>query len=261
MDISVFEESPSCDHLYFSKQVMFPGEYKLADITARCHYSLPARLSGSSWDQKAEKLARSSLMFSDSVSRSNPNQGVKVLRRGGSWQNLWAGSDLHRLTLPWTLQSGFHTGFTNEWIKIRFGDNPWRTAVIWGMQFMKEQVELQGTVEPQVGYKYSGDVLNGVYTNWRKPFGTEDGMVKFTVTPSDLDENGLYYFKQPAPDQDKSLVFIASEFQLKFGVGMLNFDFLGTFYDFNAAKTGVKSGKADDWNDKKIGNFWIKGSL
>ena len=63
MDMSVVEESPSCDHLYFSKQVMFWGDYKLAGITGRCHYSRPAQLSGSVWDQKAEKLARSSLMM------------------------------------------------------------------------------------------------------------------------------------------------------------------------------------------------------
>ena len=63
VNMSVFEESPSCDHLYFSKQVFFWGDYKVGDIAGRCHYSKPAQMMSNSWDQKAEKLARSSLMF------------------------------------------------------------------------------------------------------------------------------------------------------------------------------------------------------
>ena len=200
------------------------------------------------------------MLASDPVSRDSPEQGVKLQRQGGAWHHLWAHSGVHRLSLPWSLSSGFHTGVNNEWIKIKLGQNPWRTAVIWGLQLMKKQVELKGTIEPQIFYKYTPDVQNGVYSSWRKPHGTENGMVKFTISHSDLDDNGLYYFKQPSPNQDKSLILIASEIQVKFDAGLLNFDFLGTFYDYNSAKSGSNSGKDDNWNEKNVGNFWIKGA-
>ena len=259
-NVSVFEESPSCDHLYFSQQVLAWGDYKVANIPGRCDFSRPAQLVSSAWDQKAEKLARSSLMFSDLVSRDSPDQGVKVHREGGTLENLWAAS-AHRLVLPWTIQSGFDTGESQEWLKFKFGQNPWRTAVIWGLQLMKEQVAAAGTVQPMIYYKYSPDVTNGLYSHWRKPHGTEDGFLKLTISETDLDDNGLYYFKQPAPHQEKNMIFIASEVQLKFDAGIINFDFLGTFYDYNVAKTGLKDGKADNWNEKNIGDFWMKGSF
>lgn len=258
-NISVFEESPTCDHLYFSKQVLFWGDYKVANIAGRCQYSKPAELVSAAWDQKAEKLARSSLMWSDPVSRATPDQGVKVQREGGTLENLWAASSLHKLVLPWTLHSGFDTGHSQEWLKFKFGQNPWRTAVIWGLQLMRKQVEAAGTVKPMIYYKYSPDVASGVYTAWRKPHGTEDGFLEFSITETDLDVNGLYYFKQPAPNQDKNMIFIASEVLVKFDAGIINFDFLGTFYDYNVAKSGLKDGKADNWNEKNIGNFWMKG--
>ena len=48
---------------------------------------------------------------------------------------------------------------------------------------------------------------------------------------------------------------------MKFDAGIINFDFLGTFYDYNVAKSGLKDGKADNWNEETIGNFWMKGLL
>ena len=257
-NISVFSESPSCDHLYFTKQVFFWGDYKVGNIAGRCQYSSPAQLLSSAWDQKAEKLARRSLMFSDLLSLESPDQGVKVHRQGGTLENLWATSQ-HRLVLPWTLRSGFDTGENNEWLKVKFGQNPWRTAVIWGLQLMRSQVAAAGTVEPKIYVKYSPDITSGVYSNWRKPHGTEDGYLKFSIQETDLDDNGLYYFKQPAPNQDKNMIFVASEVQVKFDAGIINFDFLGTFYDYNVAKSGLKNGKADNWNEENIGNFWMKG--
>ena len=259
-NISVFAESPSCDHLYFSKQVFFWDDYKVGNIPGRCHYSSPAKLVSNSWDQKAEKLARKSLMFSDLLSVESPDQGVKVQREGGALENLWAASR-HRLVLPWTLNSGFDTGNNNEWLRFKFGQSPWRTALIWGLQLMRRQVAGAGTVEPMIYYKYQPDVTNGVYSSWRKPHGTQDGFLKFSISESDLDDNGLYYFKQPAPNQDKDMIFIASEVQVKFDAGIINFDFLGTFYGYNIAKSGLRSGKADNWNEKNIGNFWMKGLL
>ena len=78
LNVSVYDQSPSCDHLYFSKQVLFWGDYRVGDIAGRCHYSKPAELVSDAWDQKAEKLAGSSLMFGDSLSRETPAQGVQL---------------------------------------------------------------------------------------------------------------------------------------------------------------------------------------
>ena len=82
-----------------------------------------------------------------------------------------------------------------------------------------------------------------------------------SLSDSDLDDTGIYYFKQPSPDQDKNLMFVATHIYVKIATGYLNFDFLGTFYDFNVAKSGKKSGIDDNFNERGISDFWIKGLL
>ena len=55
------------------------------------------------------------------------------------------------------------------------------------------------------------------------------------------------------------MMFVATHVFVRTSSGYLNFDFLGTFYDFNVAKSGLKSGIADNFNERGISNFWIKG--
>ena len=227
--VAEFPESPTCDDLYFRKGVMFWDDYTVGGISGSCHYNKPASFDGYNWDQKSEKLARTSLMFTDKTSVQSPDQGIKVkFGSSGPWENLWDAS-WHKVVFPWTSESGFRTGEDSDWVSFHFGStNP--TVVVWGMRFLKTQVISKGTINVGLTYEYEHDKTTGAYSGaWRKPTGTENGDQWFSITASDLDEAGLYYFKQPAPNQDKNLILIASHLHVKIAKGYLNFDFLGTF--------------------------------
>ena len=111
----------------------------------------------------------------------------------------------------------------------------------------------------KLSYKHEPDITAGAYSagDWRKPAGTETGKLTFSLTSSSLDDNGLYYFKQPSPNQQKNLLFVATEVKVVLNAGYLNFDFLGTFYDQDTAVTGIKDSRDDDWNTRYISDFWI----
>ena len=84
--------------------------YKVGGVYGTCQYSKPAWYNGYNWNQKSEKLARTSLMFSDKTSVQSPNTGIQVkFGDGGAWEMLWATTD-HKLSIPWTMDSGFYTG-------------------------------------------------------------------------------------------------------------------------------------------------------
>ena len=261
--IAEFPESPTCDDLYFRKGVMFWDDYLVGGVEGSCHYNKPVSFNGYKWDQKSEKLARTSLMFTDKTSIQSPDQGIKVkFGSSGPWENLWDAS-YHKVVFPWTSESGFRTGENADWVHFHFGSsNP--TVVVWGMRFMKAQVISKGSFSVNLAYKYHHDETGGAYSGLRKPTGTEDsagsGQV-FSISASDLDDAGLYYFKEPAPNQNKNLILIASHLYVKIAKGYLNFDFLGTFYDFNVAKSGKKSGIDDDFNERGISNFWMEGLM
>ena len=72
---SDFPAVTSCDDLYFKKQALFWDDYRIGNIAGSCHYSKPANLLYGSWNQKSEKLARTSLLFSDKISVDTPDQG------------------------------------------------------------------------------------------------------------------------------------------------------------------------------------------
>ena len=138
-EVDLQETSPSCDHLYFQRSVFFWQSYTLENnVKVKCQYSRPSALVGDYWDQDQEKLARQSLMFADSVSAESPAQGVKVEYDSDGEENLWD-STAHKITLPWNLESGFKTGTDGKIITITFGD-PDRSAIIWGIRFLKEQL-------------------------------------------------------------------------------------------------------------------------
>ena len=263
-DVSALEPSTSCDNLYHKKHVFFwNSHYKINGINGACKYSLPSAKYGGKWNQKTEKLARNSLMFSDKTSREDPAQGVKVkYTDSGTFIELWSGSE-HDISLPWRLDSGFRTGNDDSFLSFKFGETP-RTAMIWGMQFMKHQVELIGGF-PQfsIAYRYFKDVARGSSAAdiMRSPVDIDTSVTKHDVpiTTAEIDDNGLYFFKDPSNNQ-KPMIFIASEVFVKLNGGFVNFDFLGTFYDFQVASTGKNSdNQPDDWNTQAIGDFWIKG--
>ena len=250
-EISAYPESPSCDDLYFKKQVLFWGTYKIDGQPTKCIYSKPA----STGDYSTEKLARNSIMFSDKLSRDNPAQGIQI-RRGwtDAKQNLWSSSD-DIVVFPWQLNSGFLTRTSSEnWFVIKFGE-PDRSALIWGIQFMRQQVEtISGDIVSKIAYKYHKDVERGASeaAQLRDPLTLTGNSASYTISLADIDANGLHFFKDSSGNP---LILTASLLLIEFSyTGHLNFDLVGSIYDFTKASTG-----ADDWDNHVIGNFWFKG--
>ena len=55
---------------------------------------------------------------------------------------------------------------------------------------------------------------------------------------------------------------MASKLKLGLGSGLLNFDLIGTFFDFSVASTGKwGDGRSDTWYSSEIQNFWVKGKI
>lgn len=83
------------------------------------------------------------------------------------------------------------------------------------------------------------------------------------IKPEDLDDVGCYFFKDP-DDPEKPLAFVAHVVQVRNwsagSTNVLNFDFIGTYYDFDSAVDGRHDdGKSDDYNSYDIGLFIAKG--
>ena len=167
-EIAGIDASSNCDHLYFKKQVYnWEKEYKVGDKVGMCQYSRPVTLNGNQWNHDSEKLARTSLMFADKLSLETPSQGIQTSWKDTSnFEPLWTSSN-NLLTLPWRHDTGFRTYDT---VFFRFG-NPDRSAMIWGMVFMKEQFKQQFDTSfiVMIGYNYYKDVERGAYTSsdWR----------------------------------------------------------------------------------------------
>ena len=105
------------------------------------------------------------------------------------------------------------------------------------------------------------DVERGAYTDsdWRDPAGLGPGPHTLTIAPGDLDPQGCFYFQDGA---GQPLVFVASKLKLGLGSGLLNFDLIGTFFDFSVASTGKwGDGRSDTWHSSEIQNFWVKGKI
>ena len=260
-EVAGYDESPSCDHLYFKKQVHDWGDAKVNNIDGSCPYSKPPVIESGEWNQVTEKLARNSLMFTDALSLTSPAQGIQVSHGGDSPEPLWE-TTLHYVSFPWTMESGFRTT-ENGFLVIRFGD-PDRTALIWGMQFMKEQVQKRGTNKMKIAYNYYKDAERGLYAADAKRSLTslnplhETNEISFSL--SDIDDNGLYFFKNP-DNPSRFMNIVASTIFIEWKSHYFNFDFLGTFYDYETAWDGKKDNKDDNFNDRVIGSFWITGEI
>jgi hypothetical protein len=241
--------SPDCGHLYFRKQVLHPGSYKVAglDFQVNCQFGIEVKKNNyGSWEHRSETLAQNAIIFSDKTSHSNPNQGITVTTQGV--ERKLFNAQAHKLKFPWTLTSGW---VLNTPIKIKLG----RSAFIWGMQFMPAQ--LTQNVKFDIKIAYDKPTPASSFVNPTKP---EASAWDLTIQPSQLDTAGVFRFMKPdAPTQPMGFVASQIWIEKKSGPNLLNFDFVGTFYNFNTAVDGKHStGGTDRWNTQEVGIYITK---
>ena len=262
--MSDVEESPTCAHLYYQKQVLYWHYYQVGGLKADCKFSLPTYSFNNEWIQDGEKIAKSSIMFADKLSREDPSQGVYFTNDDLIEENLWE-STTHPVQFPWTQTSGFIHGTWENKLYFHFG-RPERSALIWGLRFLKSQLIQLEPVTIYMRYSYYKDMERDTYPDdggkpLRHPNRVEDDALGLEIRVSDLDEDGIYYLKDDE-DPSKPLMFVASSILFNAIVEdePLNFDFVGSFFDFEVASTGLHpDGKEDGWNTRNMENFFIKG--
>ena len=269
-EISKVALSETCGQLYYQKQVYNAGSYVLSSISSQiqCKFNEPVKMIAGSYNHNSEKLAQTALIFSDQLSHLQPSEGIKVhscpsLPCSSStniMENIFE-SNIHYLTFPWTMSSGWNLDKTsvNSFI-IDFGTPP-RTVFIWGMQFLKDQ--FKGILKVSLKTNYFKDVENGKYKafQWLSPDKLENTKIELEISPGDLDDSGVFRFTDPE-DPQKPLMFIASKIRFTkiSGPTLLNFDFIGTYYDFDTAVDGKHAnGANDNWNDPVLGQYFTKG--
>ena len=258
-------ESESCDELYFNKQVLFWQDYKISNLrNVQCDYSRPNYLANNNWYQYTEKLARNYLFFSDSLSHSDPSKGVLLTQQvSGSFASpepFLASSLQPNVRFPWTSTSGF-TVPLNLFFKL---GNPDRSAVIWGIRFLKTQLAGQYPIQIRLRYSYYKDVDRGSYPFFwfgQNPNELEQTAFVVDVNEQDIDSYGIYYFKDKN-DPSKPMIFVASTVMVyinNIAPKNLNFDLVGSFFDFETAVDGKHGdNKTDNFLNKNIGQFWVK---
>ena len=80
--VELIPKAKNCDELFFKRQVYWwDPPYKLTEIgEAYCHWSKPKeQTSNGNWRQRAEKMAHVPLMFTDELSHTDPDNGIRVL--------------------------------------------------------------------------------------------------------------------------------------------------------------------------------------
>ena len=230
-------------------QVFHPSNYKVSglDFQVSCQFSTEVKRSGNNWDHKSETLAQNAILFTDRDVQNNQAWTIVTDDSNGRWY-LFGSSSPHKLTLPWSTHSGWalNQGAINIDLKTR-------SAFIWGMVLMPEQLTEDLQLKMKISYyKLMGD---SDYINPSKAF--EDSTWDFTIASSDLDANGVYKFQDP-DDSSKPMGFVASQIHVEKAAGpdRLNFDFVGTFYDFETAVDGKHSdNKTDRWNIYDVGAY------
>ena len=157
-------------------------------------------------------------------------------------------------SLDWTLNTGVDTGPIGSEVVISFGD-PNRLFMIWGISFHKEQFEQRNPngISLKIAYINYMDIENEAYNEGdnRNPTAPENGKYTIAINPSDLDEQGCFYLKEP---DGNPLILIASILSLDLEKGNLNFDLIGTNVDF----VGMAKGKIA--NNQNYNFYWSLGS-
>ena len=80
--VELIPKAKNCDELFFERQVYWwEPPYMLTEMgEAYCHWSEPmSQDTNGKWKQRAEKMAHVPLIFTDELSHTDPDNGVRVL--------------------------------------------------------------------------------------------------------------------------------------------------------------------------------------
>ena len=170
---------------------------------------------------------------------------------------------------PWNWNTGWNIG-ANEKIRILFAASGadtsyptgFKTTYIRGMVFLKEQ--LTEPLQLSLQINYGKDTVQSVDSFYDpSKVNSDSTSLDLKIKSSDLDESGIFFFKDP-DDQTKTLEFACMKIELHSfsGPDILNFDFIGTYYDFEVAVDGLHDDwKADEYNTLFIGKVLAKGEI
>ena len=265
--ISLVEKAEHCGELYFQRQCFHPTTYVTSQFNFRVECSLsrePALNSnGDKWDQTSEKFGLQALMFNHPLDLASPGTGirVKVQLSGGAVLTETVQGPSNFNQFPWTYSTGWNTAADTV---LKFGFGPvtstypdgFQTFYLRGMVFSKEQ--FKGRLKFKISINYNKDSSH-VIGQWYNPaMVLEESWYTVTIEDTDLDESGLFFFKDP-DDASKPLEFACMALTMKDFEGQadkLNFDFVGAYYDFDTAVDGKHSDdNTDEYNSVYIGHY------
>ena len=221
--------------------------------------------NGDKWDQTSEKLGLQALVFNHPLDLPNPGTGVHVnvqLSTAGTFQTetIMGASNFNKF--PWTFSTGWNTAADTH-LKFRFGSQTatypdgYQTFYIRGMVFSKEQ--FPGTLKFKMRVNYNKDSSHEIGQGYNPALINDNSWYAVTIEDTDLDDSGLFFFKDPN-DGSQPLEFACMTLALKDFEGpiKLNFDFVGTYYDFDTAVDGKHADDlTDEYNNVYIGHYLI----
>ena len=265
--ISLVEKAEHCGELYFQRQCFHPTTYVTSQFNFRVECSLarePALNSaGDRWEQTAEKFGLQALMFNHPLDLAAPGTGVHMkvqLSSAGTFETETIQGASNFNQFPWTYSTGWNTA-SSTYLRFRFGPESstypdgFQTFYVRGMVFSKEQ--FQGPLKFNMRINYNKDSSHEVGQGYNPATVLDESWYAVTIEDTDLDASGLFFFKDP-DDASKPLEFACMTLAMKDfeGPEKLNFDFVGTYYDFDTAVDGKhEDDKTDEYNDLYIGHY------
>ena len=265
--ISLVEKAEHCGELYFQRQCFHPTTYVTSQFNFRVECSLarePALNSaGDRWEQTSQKFGLQALIFNHPLDLAAPGTGVHVkvqLSSAGTFETETVLGSSNFNQFPWTYSTGWNTA-SDTYLRFRFGPESstypdgFQTFYVRGMVFSKEQ--FQGPLKFNMRINYNKDSSHEVGQGYNPAMVLDESWYAVTIEDTDLDASGLFFFKDPN-DASKPLEFASMTLAMKDfeGPEKLNFDFVGTYYDFDTAVDGKhEDDKTDEYNDLYIGHY------
>ena len=256
--ISLVAKAKHCGELYFQRQCFHPTNYITSQFNFRVECSLSREpvlnSAGDKWDQTSEKLGLQALIFNHPLDLTSPGTGVHVELSSGGTETVQGASNFNQF--PWTYSSGWNMA-ANAILRLRFGPQTstypdgFQTFYVRGMVFSKEQ--FQGQLKFKMKINYNKDLSHDIGQEYNPDMVLDDSWYAVTIEETDLDDSGLFFFKPSQPLEFACMTLTLTDFE---GPDKLNFDFVGTYYDFDTAVDGKHGDdKDDDYNNVYIGHY------